>query len=57
MYSPKDVHEILGLSLNTVYAIFRQETFPGIRIGKRLFVTEDALREWLHNYEGKVYYI
>ena len=57
VYSPKDVHEILGLSLNSVYAIFRQETFPSIRIGKRFFVTDAALRDWLRRYEGKEYYI
>ena len=57
VYSPKDVHEILGLSLNRVYDIFRQETFPSIRIGKRFFVTDQALRDWLRSYEGKQYYV
>ena len=53
IYSPKDIHEIFGLSLPRVYAIFRQDTFPSIRIGRRFFVTEMALLEWLQRYEGK----
>ena len=57
IYSPKDVHEMFGLSLNTVYAIFRQDTFPAIRIGRRFFVTEMALLDWMQRYEGKRYYV
>ena len=57
VYTPKDVHEILDLSMTTIYNIFRQKTFPSIRIGKRFFVTEDALKDWMSTYEYKTFYI
>jgi len=57
IYTPKDVQEIFGLSKNVVYDIFRQETFPSIRIGKRHYITDEALSAWLKLYEGKRYSI
>lgn len=57
MYTPKDVQEMFGMSRKRVYDMFRQDTFPSIRIGKRHFITESALYKWLKEYEGKEYYL
>lgn len=43
----EDVKEVLSLGKDKVYAIFRREDFPAIRIGKRFVVEEGALKKWL----------
>ena len=57
VYTPRDVHEILGLSMAKVYDIFRQKTFPSVQIGKRYFVTQEAFIAWLDTYKYNIYYV
>lgn len=43
---PKDVKELLGLGLNTVYKLWDDPSFPGYRIGRSLVVAYDDLITW-----------
>lgn len=43
----KAIMSALGVGRSTVYALLKREDFPASRIGKRIVVSETALREWL----------
>lgn len=43
----KQIMEMLGVGRSTVYALLKREDFPASRIGKRIVVSETALREWM----------
>lgn len=51
--TPKDVQEILKISRNNVYALFKSEDFPAIRIGKQFRVSEEALEKYLERKADK----
>lgn len=55
MLTTRDVQHILHIGRDTAYSLMRSSSFPSIKIGKRYFVSEDALTEWLKRYEGKVF--
>ena len=43
----KDIMSTLHVGRSTVYALLKRQDFPTTRIGKRILVSETALREWL----------
>jgi excisionase family DNA binding protein len=43
----KQVMEALNIGRSTVYSLLNRADFPASRIGKRIVVSETALREWL----------
>ena len=43
----KQIMNALGISRSMVYSLFNREDFPVTRIGKRIVVSETALREWM----------
>lgn len=43
----KELMGMLHISRTTAYALTRRADFPTTRIGKRVVIPEDALREWL----------
>lgn len=43
----KDIMSTLHVGRSTVYALLNRQDFPTTRIGKRILVSETALREWL----------
>lgn len=45
--SIRELQEVLGVSRSTAYALAKRADFPAARIGKKLVVSEEALREWL----------
>ena len=45
----KDLQTTLKVGRSTVYALLKRRDFPATRIGKRIVVSETALREWLAN--------
>ena len=49
----KDVSDILKLGINQAYALMSSKAFPSYKIGKRYFVTNEALNEWLRKVQGK----
>lgn len=55
MLAVKDIQRILCVGRDTAYALMHSSSFPSIKIGKRYYVSEEALAEWLKRYEGKVY--
>lgn len=49
----KDVSDILRLGKNQTYALMSSKAFPSYKIGKKFFVTDEALNEWLRKVQGK----
>ena len=43
----KQIMATLNIGRSTVYALLKRQDFPAVRIGKRILVSETALREWL----------
>lgn len=42
-----EVAEALHISRQSVYALFKRQDFPCVRLGHRLLVSEDRLESWL----------
>ena len=49
----KEVSKILKLGRDQTYALMSNPTFPSYRIGKKIFVTQEALTEWLNGIKGR----
>lgn len=45
--SAKEIMTALKIGRSTVYELFKRSDFPAVHIGKRVFVSETAFREWL----------
>ena len=43
----------LGIGRDKAYALMRSSAFPSIKLGKQYYVTEEALKNWLHRMEYK----
>lgn len=43
----KEVMDVLKVGRSTVYALLNRSDSPASRIGKRILVSETALREWM----------
>jgi len=52
-FTPKKVGEILHLSQNKVYRLFKLPGFPAVRIGRQFLVSEESLKKFLSTYEGE----
>lgn len=50
--SVSEAAEELGICVKQCYALTHVEGFPAIRIGHRIRVSKDGLREWVRNNEG-----
>lgn len=46
-YSVEEARIAIGLGRNAMYALVHQEGFPSVRIGKRIVIPVEALKEWL----------
>ena len=42
----------MGFSRMRAYQLFHMDGFPKVQIGKRLYVRNDRLAEWLEEHEG-----
>ncbi len=51
----KDLQSILHIGRDTAYALMHSQTFPTMRINRRLYVSRSALDGWLSLYAGKTY--
>ena len=47
LLTTKDLCDIFDISKNTAYALMHSAAFPSMKVGRRLYVTEQALNEWL----------
>ena len=48
MLSVPDVAEVLGISRAGAYELVHAEDFPKLRIGSRIVVPKEEMREWIH---------
>ena len=47
VYNVYEVAALMGINLPKAYKMVRQESFPSIRIGKRIVVPKEAFHRWL----------
>ena len=47
MLNAKQIGEVFGISISSVYELMREDGFPSIRIGNRLIVPKDKLIGWI----------
>ena len=45
----REAAEVLRISISKVYELARTESFPAVRIGKRVVIPRDKLIEWMNN--------
>ena len=48
-YNVKQVAVVLGISLRVASNLVHSEGFPAFRLGRRVLVKRDRLREWVDN--------
>ena len=53
MLSVPEMAAALGISLAGAYELARSEGFPALRIGTRIVIPKDELREWIKRNMGK----
>jgi len=47
------VADLLGISISSSYELMHEEAFPSLRIGSRLIVPKEKLRQWVEEKIGK----
>ncbi len=52
--STKEAAQMLGVSLPTMYELVHIEGFPSIRVGKKILVSVEGLRNWVNERSGTV---
>jgi len=45
--SPQEAAKMLGISRAKLYTLIHQDGFPSFRLGGRVLVSVDGLREWV----------
>lgn len=43
----KQLADLLGASDSSVYELIQEDGFPSLRIGKRIVIPKEELREWI----------
>ena len=43
----KQLADLLGVSDSSVYKLIQEDGFPSLRIGKRIVIPKEELREWI----------
>ena len=43
----KQLADLLGVSDSSVYELIQESDFPSLRIGKRIVIPKEELREWI----------
>ncbi len=52
LLSVRDCEEMTGLSHGTVYKLFNQGQLKTVKVGKRRFITQNQLAEFLNDLEA-----
>ena len=52
-YNAREAAAALGVSLPTFYILAGRPDFPVVRVGRRVLVPVDGLREWLAKEAGR----
>lgn len=47
LFSRNDISDLFGIGANTVQSLFYNDEFPAIKVGRDLYVEENALRQYL----------
>jgi len=47
LLAPEDVRVLLGIGRDTTYKLFDRPDFPGLRLGRKRYVSRPALLDWL----------
>lgn len=50
--TPKEAAGMLGLSMTTMYKLVHSEGFPSVRIGKKILVSVEGLKNWVNERSG-----
>ena len=50
----KQVAEYLGISKQGAYNLMNTESFPTLRVGKRLLVSTDRFLEWIESHSDNI---
>ena len=53
LLSPEDLCVYLNLSITTIYKLMKEEDFPRIRIGRKLFAKRCELDEWIQMHKER----
>lgn len=53
----KDIQDIFKIGKNSAYELMHSPAFPSFSINNRLYVTEEALADWLDTYKKKKFNI
>ena len=43
----KQLADLLGVSDSSVYELIQEDDFPSLRIGERIVIPKEELREWI----------
>ena len=43
----KQLADLLGVSDSSVYELIQEDGFPSLRVGKRIVIPKEELREWI----------
>jgi len=55
LWTAKELAEYLGIGINKSYTLMRSKGFPTTHLGKKKYVTREAVDEWLDAYKGKTF--
>lgn len=47
-FTPKEAAAYIGVSMPTIYALAAREDFPSMRLGKKIIISADGLRQWIN---------
>ena len=50
----KQLADLLGVSDSSVYELIQEDDFPSLRIGKRIVIPKEELREWISTHTKEV---
>lgn len=47
MLNAQQLCQVLGISISSAYELLNEKGFPSVRIGNRLIVPKEKLKEWI----------
>lgn len=47
MLNAQQLCQVLGISISSAYELMNEKGFPSVRIGNRLIVPKEKLKEWI----------